>query len=54
MIILHVHWYSDVVAAISFGLFWFMAIVLIERSISGLVPLIRKETKSAKSVIPLK
>jgi undecaprenyl-diphosphatase len=48
-IILHVHWFSDVVAGISLGLFWFMLLVLIERSITGLIPAVRRETKEAES-----
>ena len=48
-IILHVHWFSDVVGGISLGLFWFMLVVLIERSITGLIPAVKKETKEADS-----
>jgi len=32
-IILHVHWFSDVIAGISLSLFWFMFVALIERPI---------------------
>ena len=32
-IILHVHWFSDVMAGISLSLFWFMFVALIERPI---------------------
>src|SRR3989344_2062393 len=47
-IILHVHWFSDVVAGISLGLFWFTCVVLVERSIAGLIQAIRRETKKAE------
>jgi undecaprenyl-diphosphatase len=50
-IILHVHWFSDVVAGISLGLFWFMLLVLIERAIPGVVPAVKKETKEAKPIV---
>ena len=36
-LILHVHWFSDVIAGMSLGLFWFMLLVLVERSIPGVV-----------------
>ena len=51
-IILHVNWFSDVVAGISLGLFWFMLLVLIEKSITGLIPAVRKETKKAEPIVP--
>jgi len=51
-IILHVHWFSDVIAGMSLGLFWFMLVVLVERSITGLIPAVRRETKKAKPIIP--
>lgn len=51
-IIIHVHWFSDVVAGLSLGLAWFMLLVLIERSISGLVPAVKRETQKAKAIVP--
>ncbi|MCX6747990.1 MAG: phosphatase PAP2 family protein [Candidatus Pacearchaeota archaeon] len=51
-IILHVHWFSDVIAGMSLGLFWFMLLVLIERSIPGLKQAVKVETKEAKSIVP--
>jgi len=51
-IIIHVHWFSDVVAGIFLGLFWFMSLVLVERSIPGLVPAVKLETKTAKPIVP--
>jgi undecaprenyl-diphosphatase len=53
-VILHVHWFSDVVAGMSLGLFWFMLLVLIERSIPGVVPAVKRETKEAKPIVPKK
>lgn len=50
-IIIHVHWFSDVVAGMSLGLFWFMLLVLVERSIPGVVPAVKKETKEAKPIV---
>jgi membrane-associated phospholipid phosphatase len=50
-IILHVHWFSDVIAGMSLGLFWFLLVVLIERSISGLIPAVKLETKKAKPLV---
>jgi undecaprenyl-diphosphatase len=47
---LNVHWFSDVIAGMSLGLFWFMLVVLVERSITGLIPAIRKETKEAEVI----
>ncbi len=49
-IYLNVHWFSDVIAGMSLGLFWFMFVVLVERSITGLIQAIRKETKEAKPI----
>lgn len=49
-IYLNVHWFSDVMAGMSLGLFWFMLVVLVERSITGLVQSIRKETKEAEPI----
>jgi len=51
-IILHVHWFSDVMAGMSLGLFWFMLLVLIERAIPGVVPAVKRETKEAKPIVP--
>lgn len=51
-IILHVHWFSDVIAGMSLGLFWFMFLVLIEKSIEGIAPAIKTETKEAKPIVP--
>jgi membrane-associated phospholipid phosphatase len=51
-IIIHVHWFSDVVAGLSLGLAWFMLLVLIERSITGLVPAVKRETQKAKAIVP--
>ena len=48
-IVLHVHWFSDVLAGMALGLFWFMLVVLVERSITGLVPAVKVETKKAAS-----
>ena len=53
-IILHVHWFSDVLAGMSLGLFWFMFVVLVERSIRGLAPAIKQETKEAKPILSKK
>ena len=53
-IILQVHWFSDVVAGIFLGLFWFMLVVLVERSIPGVVPAIKVETKEAKPIVSKK
>jgi len=50
--ILHVHWFSDVIAGISLGVFWFMLLVLIERAITGLAPAVKRETKEAAPIIP--
>lgn len=52
-IILHVHWLSDVTAGMSLGLFWFMLLVLIERSIPGLIPAVKLETKKAEPIVPV-
>lgn len=51
-IILHVHWFSDVIAGMSLGLFWFMFVVLVERSITGMIKAVRIETKEAKPIVP--
>jgi membrane-associated phospholipid phosphatase len=51
-ILLHVHWFSDVMAGISLGLFWFMSLVLVERAITGLAPAVKRETKQAAPIIP--
>jgi len=51
-IILHVHWFSDVVAGMSLGLFWFMFVVLVERSITGVIKAVRIETKMAEPIVP--
>lgn len=51
-IYLNVHWFSDVMAGMSLGLFWFMSVVLVERSISGLIPAIKRETKEAEPIVP--
>ncbi len=51
-LILHVHWFSDVIAGMSLGLFWFMLLVLVERSIPGVVPAVKAETKKAEPIIP--
>jgi membrane-associated phospholipid phosphatase len=50
-IILNVHWFSDVIAGMSLGLFWFMLLVIIERAIPGVVPAVKKETKEAKPIV---
>ena len=50
-IIIHVHWFSDVMAGMSLGLFWFMLLVLIEKAIPGVVPAVKKETKEAKPIV---
>jgi undecaprenyl-diphosphatase len=42
-IYLNVHWFSDVMAGMSLGLFWFTCVVLVERSITGLILAIRRE-----------
>lgn len=49
-IILNVHWFSDVIAGMSLGLFWFMCVVLVERSITGLIRAVRLETKEAEPI----
>jgi membrane-associated phospholipid phosphatase len=41
-IIIHVHWFSDVIAGMSLGLFWFMLLVLIEKAIPGVVSAVKK------------
>jgi undecaprenyl-diphosphatase len=51
-IILHVHWFSDVLAGISLGVFWFVFLVLVERAITGLIPAVKRETKAAEPIIP--
>ncbi len=53
-IYLNVHWFSDVMAGMSLGLFWFMFVVLVERSITGLIQAIRRETKEAEPIISKK
>lgn len=53
-IILNVHWFSDVIGAMSLGLFWFMLVVLVERAIPGVVPAVKKETKEAEPIVPEK
>jgi len=50
-IVLHVHWFSDVVAGITIILFWFMCVILVERSIPSAIPAIKKETKEAKPIV---
>lgn len=52
-IYLNAHWFSDVIAGMSLGLFWFMFVVLVERSITGLIPAIKVETKKAEPIIPV-
>ncbi|MBS3172324.1 phosphatase PAP2 family protein [Candidatus Woesearchaeota archaeon] len=49
---LNAHWFSDVIAGMALGLFWFMSVVLVERSITGLIPAIRIESKKAKLMVP--
>lgn len=51
-IYLNVHWFSDVLAGMTLGLFWFMLIVLGERSIKGLVRAVKIETKEAEPIVP--
>lgn len=51
-LVLHVHWFSDVLAGMSLGLFWFMLVVLVERSIPSVVPAIKAETKEAAPIVP--
>jgi membrane-associated phospholipid phosphatase len=51
-IIIHVHWFSDVIAGLSLGLSWFMLLLLIERSIPGIIPAVRRETEKAKAIVP--
>ena len=50
-IYLNAHWFSDVLGGLSLGLAWFMTVVLIERSITGLRTAIKVETKKAKPLI---
>lgn len=52
-IYLNVHWFSDVIAGMSLGLFWFMFVVLVERSITGLIPAVKRETKEAEPIVPI-
>ena len=52
-IILHVHWFSDVIAGMSLGLFWFTFVLLVERFIPGAAPAIKIETKQAKPIVPI-
>ncbi len=52
-IILHVHWFSDVIAGMSLGLSWFMLLVLIERAIPGVAQAVKVETKEAKPIVPV-
>jgi undecaprenyl-diphosphatase len=52
-IYLNAHWFSDVMAGMAIGLFWFMLVVLVERSISGLIPAIRHETRTAEPIVPV-
>jgi undecaprenyl-diphosphatase len=49
-IYLNAHWFSDVMAGMSLGLSWFMCVVLVERSITGLIPAVRRETKAAEPI----
>lgn len=51
-LVLHVHWFSDVIAGMSISLFWFMLVILIERAIPGLIPAVKVETKEAKPIVP--
>jgi len=51
-IIIHVHWFSDVIAGMSISLFWFMCVLLVQRTIPSAVPAIKKETKEAKPIVP--
>ncbi len=51
-LVLHVHWFSDVMAGMSLGLFWFMLLVLVERAIPGLKKAVKVETKEAKPIVP--
>ena len=44
------HWLSDVLAGMSLGLFWFMLVVLVERSITGMIKAVRHETKEAEPI----
>ncbi len=53
-IIIHVHWFSDVIAGMSISFFWFICVVLVERLITGVVPAIKSETKKAESIVPEK
>jgi undecaprenyl-diphosphatase len=49
-IYLNAHWFSDVIGGMSLGLFWFMFVVLVQRSITGLIPAIKVETKEAEPI----
>jgi membrane-associated phospholipid phosphatase len=53
-IYLNAHWFSDVIAGMSLGIFWFMSLILVVRCIEGLAPAIKKETKKVQPKIPKK